>query len=160
MQQLKFFLLKQKKLSSQFQVIGKSLIFNREIKKKWPIIAGKLSQVLFFRYCRYNTLYLTTKNASWKNEIAYIEKKLLQKLHQYLPKTKKISKVRVVIDFNHQEESEFKVKKRQGFSLDLLKKKMMKRDQEKKKNGYRLCATCNKVWVKKLDMCALCRLQY
>ncbi len=156
MKKLSNFLSDSKGISSTISKVSFSVSFQKAINVHWFSIMGHLSKTLFFRYCRYKTLFITTANPSWKIEIALFEKKILAKLHHFVPQSKYIRAIRVVISNERPEKKAVSHKKRHGDNLTLADKINLK-NAKMKDCGYSLCLSCRRSWVLPNQICVFCR---
>eukprot|EP01047_Picozoa_sp_COSAG01_P000499 COSAG01_NODE_9_length_43729_cov_66.133463_36_plen_171_part_00 len=168
MKEIKACLLKlqAKHLAPELKQAASFMLLRRQIERDWPKIMGKLAKVLFFRYVRYKTLYISTLNPSWKTEIAYMEKKILANLHKFVPKTAYIKKIKVVVSYDVKDPGMVMRKKMvtvqekaKGLKESLLriKQAIEFKDKQMADAGYQLCSSCHLYWVSNLDDCVLCR---
>lgn len=136
-----------------------SVSLHRDIQKNWHLILGDLSKRLYFRYCRYKCLYITTANPAWRLEISVFEKKILSKLYHYVPKASYLKSIRVIIS---NESPLIKVKQQKNNkdnNISVLEK-IKAKNLKMKADGYVLCSSCEKRWTSPDKFCSICRCSF
>ena len=75
-------------------LLFKNLIETQKIKKQWANILGEpLATNLHFEYIKEHCCMIYVDNPCWANEMAFYEKRILEKLNKSLNRKPKLQKI-------------------------------------------------------------------
>ncbi|MEK9657591.1 MAG: DciA family protein [bacterium] len=143
-------------VSTVVKSAAKTLTLNHEVSKAWPKIMGNLESVLHFSYCRNKKIIIESENPSWKTEISFFEKKIIQKLHQYVRRSRNISGIKLIVTYTKKKQSNGQVKAR-NIEKKTLAEKIKFKNRRMKDMGYVWCMLCQSSWTMQDRLCVFCR---
>jgi len=126
------------------------------IQKHWDNIFGNLAKNLSLGYFKNGILLVEADNPVWVTEINYFKGNLLEKIQIFLGQYKKIKDLKVA--FKKKEKTIKNENKDTKMPLQILnfEEAIQRENKEKRNKGYKLCPTCNNVFVT-LGECLFCK---
>ena len=130
----------------------KSLEADNLLKENWQNIFGDLAKDMSFGYFKEGILAVDVSNYLWVTEIDYFKKQIIVKANEYLRK-----KVRVLdLKVSYQKKKKSNLKLFKNNKTKNLEEAIKQDIEQKLKDGYKFCKTCNAVLVYGKNECFFC----